>query len=82
MPGPRVEEGDRIEVVRWGPAAIDDNETVPPGTKGTVNGYYPNVDQVWVEWDNGTNLCLVISHDTWRRSLSEQEGSNHEALTE
>jgi Domain of unknown function (DUF4314) len=85
MPGPRVEVGDRVEVVRWGPAEIDDNLTVPPGTQGTVNGYYPGVDQVWVEWDNGSNLCLVMTHDTWRRAspLSEPtEGSNHEALTE
>jgi hypothetical protein len=78
MPGPQVAEGDRIEVVRWGPASIDDNLTVPPGTHGTVQGYHPDVDQVWVVWDTGSNLSLMISHDTWRRaeSMSEHTAEN------
>ena len=67
MPGPIVAEGDRIAAVHWGPAAVDDNVTVPPGTEGTVQAYFPDVDQVWVKWDNGSNLCLMISHDDWRR---------------
>ena len=67
MPGPRVGEGDRIEVVRWAPSpSIDDNTIVPPGTQGTVQAYYPNVDQVWVQLDNGSNLCLVMSVDQWQ----------------
>ena len=67
MPGPKVDEGDRVEVVRWAPSPhVNDNETVPPGTQGTVQAYYPSVDQVWVAWDNGSNLCLVMSVDQWR----------------
>ena len=65
-PGPAVSQGERVELVRWGPAAIDDNVTVPPGTRGVVQGYHPEVDQVWVVWDNGSGLALMISHDTWR----------------
>jgi hypothetical protein len=67
-PGPVVRVGDRIAVVRWGPSnVVDDNLNVPPGTEGTVQGYFSDVDQVWVEWDNGSGLNLMISHDRWRK---------------
>lgn len=36
---------------------INDNETVPPGTQGTVMSYTPT--QVWVAWDNGRRLALT-----------------------
>ena len=67
-PGPVVAEGDRVALVRWGPSnVVDDNENVPPGTEGTVEGYHPDVDQIWVVWDNHSVLNLMISHDSWRR---------------
>ena len=72
-PGPVVAEGDRVALVRWGSSdLVDDNENVPPGTEGTVEGYHPDVDQVWVRWDNGSHLNLMISHDTWRRVQSTE----------
>jgi hypothetical protein len=44
----------RVELVRWAPAIIDDHESVPAGTRGTVWGH--GVDQLWVRWDNGSTL--------------------------
>lgn len=36
---------------------VNDNETVPPGTEGTVESYTSS--QVWVRWDNGHRLALT-----------------------
>lgn len=50
-------EGTRIKAAGWAPSrALDDNEIVPPGTLGTVNGHGPG--QTWVAWDNGARLAL------------------------
>lgn len=57
--------GDRLCVVRWGPAAVDDNLTVPPGTEGTVTEVKEEVRQIWVNWDNGSWLALIIGHDEY-----------------
>jgi hypothetical protein len=85
MPGPVVSEGDRIELVRWGPSSmVDDNLTVPPGTVGTVQGYHPGVNQVWVVWANGSSLNLMINHDTWRLAdpLRERVAEQTEEIRE
>jgi hypothetical protein len=55
-----VAEGTRIELVSMG----DDPDPVEPGTRGTVTG--GNGDQVFVEWDNGRTLILLVEHDRWR----------------
>lgn len=58
--------GDRIRLVLWGPSElVDDNLNVPPGTEGTVTGVHPNVDQLWIRWDNGSTLNPSISYDAW-----------------
>lgn len=36
---------------------INDNESVPPGTLGTVEGV--NSLQAWIAWDNGRRLALT-----------------------
>jgi hypothetical protein len=48
---------DRVELVAWQPAAVDDHEVVPAGTKGRVFGH--GVEQLWVAWDNGSTLSPV-----------------------
>lgn len=35
---------------------VNDNETIPPGTEGTVESYTSS--QVWVHWDTGHRLAL------------------------
>ncbi len=42
---------------------INDNESVPPGTEGTVVSTDNN--QVWVSWDNGRRLAFT-DRDTYR----------------
>ena len=61
--------GVRVRVVRWvvTPGGFDDNNTVPPGTEGTVQGdvsdsYSRKID---VEWDNGARLALLADRDEY-----------------
>jgi hypothetical protein len=59
--------GRRVRVIRWAPSEIiDDNETVPPGTEGTVT--YSDGDEHhsnWgVKWDNGATLGFA-EEDDW-----------------
>lgn len=42
---------------------INDNETVPPGTEGTVESAGT---QVWVRWDNGARLALTDNDEVER----------------
>lgn len=58
------EVGDRVVAVRWAPSnVIDDNETVPPGTKGRV--LHADDLQIWVRWSNGSGISLVPG-DEWK----------------
>jgi len=42
----------------------DDPDPIPDGTQGTVTG--GNGEQVWVDWDNGRSLILLVGHDRWK----------------
>lgn len=60
--------GRRVRAVRWAPSElIDDNKTVPPGTEGTITGSSPapGNTQLWVDWDNGARLSLLVGHDQY-----------------
>lgn len=55
----------RVRAVEFGPSkSIDDNETVPPGTEGTVS-FVDDFGTVHVDWDNGARLGLLPDHDKW-----------------
>lgn len=68
--GMTVQVGDRVRIIRWATdgASIDDNETVPAGTEGTVSMLIPEfsfmAEQITVEWDNGAKLGL-LEEDEW-----------------
>jgi len=53
--------GTRIELL----SMVDDPDPIPVGTQGIVKG--GNGAQLWVTWDNGRNLSLVIGVDRWKR---------------
>lgn len=65
-----VQVGDRARIIRWATegSSIDDNETVPPGTEGSVALVIPASsfmdEQITVKWDNGHTLN-VLSEDEW-----------------
>lgn len=53
-----VEPGTRIKA-----GSMSDPDPVPRGTLGTVTG--GNGAQVFVKWDDGRNLMLLVGEDTW-----------------
>lgn len=56
------EPGTRIELV-W---TDDEYTSLVPGDRGTVTGRGPDPLQLWVDWDNGSSLALIIGHDRFR----------------
>lgn len=54
--------GTRIEFVSHG---SHDPDPLEPGTQGTVTG--GNGAQMYVDWDNGRSLILLVGEDRWRR---------------
>lgn len=71
-PGSRVarlpKPGDRIRARKFALSAVDDNETVPPGTGGTVRAVDRTLvggTQVWVAWDNGARIAVLHGIDEY-----------------
>lgn len=54
-----LDEGTRIRLV----SMTDDPNPVPPGTTGTVTG--GNGAQLWVRWDDGRTLALLVGVDAY-----------------
>lgn len=63
--GPRDEHG-LIRDAHGDVITIDDNVTVPPGTKGTVDSI-DGIGSIHVRWDNGSRLALLPGYDEWER---------------
>jgi hypothetical protein len=63
-----VPAGTRIELISLAPGQPGEYvETLQPGTKGTVTGSNDGpVPQVWVKWDNGSRLALLVGEDRWK----------------
>ena len=66
MSTPLPEKGTRIRLVSSMP---DDPDPIPVGSEGTViGGAEPSgfmSGQVWVKWDSGRSLNLVVGTDYW-----------------
>ena len=76
MTGLPVKVGTRIELV----AMPYDPDPVPVGTQGVVTG--GNAEQIWVDWDNGRRLALVVGVDTWRTIVSKSYGYEYPSRTQ
>ena len=50
-------KGSRVELVQ-----MDDVQTPPLGTKGTVQGV-DDIGTIMVDWDNGSHLGVVLGTD-------------------
>ena len=55
--------GSRVELVR-----MDDPQTPPVGTKGTVRGV-DDIGSIMVAWDNGSGLSVAYGEDSCRKLL-------------
>jgi hypothetical protein len=60
-PGPVVDEGDRVELIKM----AHDPDPIPQGSQGTVT-LVDDWGTIHVTWDSGRNLGLIPGHDRWR----------------
>jgi len=57
-----VKVGDRIKIIE-----MDDSLTsLEKGSKGTVKNIDNEQDLIWVDWDNGEKLALIIGIDKYK----------------
>ena len=57
-----VKVGDRIELLE-----MEDSMTgLQKGNRGTVTKIEDDQDLIWVDWDNGEKLALLIGIDKFR----------------
>jgi hypothetical protein len=60
--GKTVKVGDRVQLV-----FMNDTWTnLKPGDKGTVFKIDENQELVWVNWDNGEQLALLVGIDKFK----------------
>lgn len=52
--------GTRVELVK-----MDDFQTPPPGTRGTVRGV-DDIGSIMVSWDTGSSLSVAYGEDVCR----------------
>jgi len=58
----KVKKGDRIQLLDTDDSWAD----LKPGDKGTVYKVDEEQDLVWVEWDSGLELALIIGVDKFK----------------
>jgi len=79
MINPELKEGDRIVCY-----SMEDEVSVPPGTKGTVtkvqkDPFEKDENIISVKWDNGSTLSLLSGVDKWKLVKQKiQEQPNRE----
>lgn len=57
-----IKVGDRIKIIE-----IDDGLTkLEKGSKGTVKNIDVEQDLIWVDWDNGEKIALIIGIDKYQ----------------
>lgn len=54
--------GDKVELVH----TDDTMTTLKPGSKGTVTAVDEDQELIWVKWDNGEKLALLIGIDKFK----------------
>jgi len=58
----KARTGDRVELIH-----TDDTMTkLKPGSKGTVTEVDEDQELIWVKWDNGEKLALLIGIDKFK----------------
>ncbi len=58
----KVKVGDRIKIIE-----MDDGlSNLEKGSKGTVKNIDLDQDLIWVDWDNGERIALIIGIDKYK----------------
>jgi hypothetical protein len=58
----KVKIGDRVELLEM----IDTMTKLQKGSKGTVIKIEEDQDLIWVNWDNGEKLALLVDVDKFK----------------
>jgi len=54
--------GDRVELIQ-----TDDTMTkLTPGSQGTITKIEEDQELIWVDWDNGEKLALLVGIDKFK----------------
>ena len=66
-----VQKNDRVELVNTGDPYTSlrqrSDKDVDSGAKGTVERIdYDPVKKIWVDWDDGSNLALIVGRDEFK----------------
>jgi len=57
-----VKVGDRVKIVE-----MDDGlSKLEKGSKGTVKNIDTDQDLIWVDWDNGEKIALIVGIDKYK----------------
>ncbi len=57
-----VKVGDRIKIIE-----MDDGMSkLEKGSKGTVKNIDTEQDLIWVDWDNGEKIALIVGIDKYK----------------
>ena len=58
----KVKVGDRVELI-----LMNDTWTnLQPGDRGTVRKIDENQELIWVDWDNGEYLAMLVDADKFK----------------
>jgi hypothetical protein len=57
-----VKVGDRVELLEM----LDTMTKLVKGSKGTVSRIETDQELVWIDWDNGEELALLLDVDKFR----------------
>jgi hypothetical protein len=58
----KLKTGDRVELIK-----TDDTWTkLDKGSKGTITKVEEDQDLIWVKWDNGEKLALLVGIDKFK----------------
>ena len=57
-----VKVGDRVELLEM----LDTMTKLVKGSKGTVKKIEEDQELIWVDWDNGEELALLMDADKFR----------------
>ena len=58
----KVKVGDRIELILM----TDTWTNIKPGDRGTVRKIDENQELIWIDWDNGEMLALLVDADKFK----------------
>jgi len=58
----KVKVGDRVELLEM----LDTMTKLERGSKGTVAKIEEEEDLIWVNWDNGEKLALLVDADKFK----------------